>query len=287
MIDLLVLVLVTMVWGWTFVMVKDAIAIYPLSAFLGLRFLLASAVLALLLLRLPKRRALAQGAVVGAAVACGYLGQTQGLETIGAGTVGLLTGLFVVFTPIFERIGMGRRLSRLTMIAILVAVVGTALLTSTGSSGFQFGDLLVILSAMAFAAQIVLLSAWSRTGNAMELALVQMLVCAVVFIGLAGATDAKDWPPPQSVLPAVAVTGVLASALAFWAQTWVQQRMAASRAALIMALEPAFALFFSLTLTGQRLGLLQALGATLLLIAVVGHEALARLAPATGPSVGA
>jgi len=84
--------------------------------------------------------------------------------------------------------------------------------------------------------------------------------------------------PGTSVWFALVITGVFASALAMFIQTWAQQRLSASRTALILATEPAWALFFSVLLTGQRLGPLQAVGAALVLVAIFGYEAGARLA---------
>ncbi|HEX6547594.1 MAG TPA: DMT family transporter [Candidatus Dormibacteraeota bacterium] len=273
----LLLVGVTAVWGWTFVLVKDAISQYPTLPFLAVRFALAFAVLALLGRRLPDLRTLKLGVVVGCALAAGYLLQTVGLQYTSPGNAGLITGLFVVFTPLIERV-TGRPAGLRTYVAVVAALAGTALLAGGGSARIGVGDLLVVGCALAFAVHIVLLSHWSPGLPSGPLATVQMLTAAVLFT----AGGAPSLRPIASLLVwfALVITGVFASALAFFIQTWAQVHLTASRTALILATEPAWALGFSVLLTGQRLDLVQGVGAALVLGAVIGHEFSAGRKPA-------
>lgn len=242
--------------------------------------------MALILHRRPSLRVLKVGSLVGLALAAGYLSQTVGLNFTSPGTAGLLTGLFVVFTPVLER-SFGRQVPRRTVVAVLVALLGTLLLTGFEGGGAALGEALVVISAAAFALQIVLLGRWAPGLPPADLALVQLAVTALVFVtigGLGGATHvgwgalgAAGFPPPgPAVWFAIAVTAVFASALAIFAQTWAQTHLTATRTAVIMTLEPAWALLFAVILAGQRLGAVQALGAALLLGAIVGHETLGR-----------
>jgi drug/metabolite transporter (DMT)-like permease len=273
----LVLTAVTAVWGWTFVVIKDSIAQYPVAPFLALRFALAVLVLLVVGRRLPERRSLRIGGVIGLAVAAGYALQTYGLQSTAPGTAGLITGLFVVFTPLIDR-AFGTRVPRRTALAVAVALIGTALLAGGNPSvGVGLGDLLVLGGAVCFALQVVLLSRHSAGLRPIDLALLQMAVSFVVFSAAGSASFA---PPTGEVWFGVVITGVFASALAFPLQAWAQARMSATRAALIMAMEPAWALFFAVILAGQRLDPVQAVGAVLVLAAVVGHEAVPQRAAA-------
>ena len=131
------------------------------------------------------------------------------------------------------------------------------------------GDLLVLVCAVLFALHIVLLGRWSPGLPAAPLAMVQMGVAALIFSG--GGT----WSlrvPSQGVWIAIVITGVFASALGFYIQTWSQGFISPNRTALILATEPAWALAAAVVLAGQRLGPLQAVGAALVLAAIVGHE---------------
>ncbi|MGH7763628.1 MAG: DMT family transporter [Candidatus Dormibacteraceae bacterium] len=267
MIYVLVLLMVTAVWGWTFVLVKDAVSHYPTLSFLELRFVLALLVMIVLVRRLPSRRELWVGVLAGLVLAAGYLTQTVGLTMTSPGNSGLITGLFVVFTPLIDRV-FGVALRRWTVIAVLVALSGTVMLVG-GPSGFGLGDLLTVACAFLFALHIVLLSRWSPGLRSAPLAMVQMGTGALVFT--AGGSSTLSLPS-AAVWFAIVVTGLFASALAFYIQTWAQQHLSASRTALIMTTEPAWALAAAVVLAGQRFGWLQAAGAGLVLVAIVGHE---------------
>jgi drug/metabolite transporter (DMT)-like permease len=258
---------VTAIWGWTFVVVKDAVTQYPTLPFLQLRFALALVVLALVVRRLPTRRELRVGAVIGVTLALGYLAQTLGLTLTSAGNAGLITGLFVVFTPLLNRV-FGTPIRWFTWVATAVSLVGLLLLTG-GPSGMNLGDLLVLACAALFALHIVLLGRWSPGSASVPLAMVQMAACTVLF-SLGGTWSLR--PPSGSVWVAILVTGLLASAFGYIVQTWVQARIDANRTALILATEPAWALVAAIFLAGQRFDYPQALGAAIVLAAIVGHE---------------
>jgi drug/metabolite transporter (DMT)-like permease len=267
LIFVLLLVAVTAVWGWTFVLVKDAITHYPTLPFLQLRFILAFLVMVALVHRLPARKELRVGVAAGAVLAAGYLTQTVGLTMTSPGNSGLITGLFVVFTPLIDRI-FGVRLRWWTLIAVATALIGTFLLVG-GPAGVGLGDILTVACALMFALHIVLLSHWSPGLRSAPLAMVQMGTSALIFTG-GGSWSLRF--PSQDVWIAIVITGVFASALAFYIQTWAQQHLSASRTALILTTEPAWALAAAVILAGQRFGPLQAAGAALVLAAIVGHE---------------
>jgi drug/metabolite transporter (DMT)-like permease len=267
LIYVLLLLMVTAVWGWTFVLVKDAVTQYPTLPFLQIRFALALLVMAVVVRRLPARRELRIGAIVGAVLAGGYLTQTVGLTMTSPGNAGLITGLFVVFTPLLNRV-FGAPIRWWTWAATAISLVGLLLLTG-GPSGMGLGDLLVLACAVLFALHIVLLGRWSPGLPPAALAMVQMAACTVIFS--AGGTWSLH-PPSGAVWFAIVITGVFASAFGFYIQTWSQGFISANRTALILATEPAWALAAAVVLAGQRLGLLQAAGAALVLAAIVGHE---------------
>lgn len=256
-------------YGWTFVLVKQVLAVYPVLPFLGLRFGLAVVVLVAAVRRWPSRAAWRVGLPIGIALAAGYFFQTEGLVSVKPGIAGLLTGLLVVFTPLYDRLLFRTRLRTKTVVSVVAALGGTFLLTGAGA-GLSIGDLLVVVSALAFALQVVLLS-HSREST-WSVGFIQLFVCAVVFLCL-GTTSGVPYPKISGeVVFVLAVTGVLASALAILFQTWAQQKMSASRAGLLLAAEPALALGFAVVLTGERLDGVQLVGAVVLIGAILGHE---------------
>jgi len=101
------------------------------------------------------------------------------------------------------------------------------------------------------------------------LALVQMGMCTLLFS--AGGTWSLR-SPNASVWFAIIITGLFASAFGYYVQTWAQAHISANRTALILATEPAWALVAAIALAGQRFGWVEAAGAAVLLLAIVGHE---------------
>ena len=272
----LLLVGVTAVWGWTFVVVQDAINAFGVLGFLALRFSLAALALAPVLLSGAKLKTLLVGGGIGLVLAAGYLFQTLGLLYTTPTNSGLITGLFVVFAPLAARALFGELLSRRVMLAVGLSLLGMVLLAGQSPSGVRVGDALTLGCAAALGAHIALLSRYAREHDAGALAFAQMLSMAALFWAM--------WPlfepvfaPPPGVWPAIALTGLVASAGAFWVQTAVQQRISAARAAVILTMEPVFAALFGYWLAGDRLNPVQLAGAALILSALVVGEVLPAL----------
>ena len=262
------LVAVTAVWGWTFVVVKDAIAAYPVVPFLALRFGLAALVLAPFARRLD-REVWRAGVPIGLLLAAGYLFQTLGLARTRASDAGLVTGSFVVITPLLDRIIFGTRPSRGALAGVALAAVGLVLLVAGAPIEIGSGDVIVLIGAVAFAAQIVALSRVSVRHDPVALTTVQVVVAFVSFVALWIVLRDPLLPPAADVLVAVAITGVLATSLAFFVQTWAQRRLAATPTAIVLATEPAWATLFGIALAADPFPPVRAVGAMLLLAAPV------------------
>jgi drug/metabolite transporter (DMT)-like permease len=267
----LLLVAVTAVWGWTFVVVQDAISVYGVLPFLAVRFVLAGAVLTPIYAAKLTRRSLIVGGGIGVVLAAGYLFQTTGLLFTTPTNSGLITGLFVVFAPLADRLLFGARASRQVILAVVLSMVGMVLLAGGGPEGANWGDLLTLLCAAALGLHIALLSRYAAFHDAGALTLAQILAMALLFMVVWPFFDSVSLPPPE-VWVALLVTGLLASAGAFLVQTTVQQRIPAARTAIILTMEPVFAALFGYWLAGDRLVAVQILGAILILSALVIGE---------------
>ena len=274
MIARLALLVVTAVWGVTFVQVKDAVALYPLTAFLGVRFALASAVLALPAaprLRRLGREGFAAGAVVGALLAAGFALQTAGLERTTVSSTGFITGLYVVLTPLFGLAIFRTPVGPAVWGAVALAVAGLALLSGI-HAGSPAGDLLVLASAAAQALQIVAVGRIAARYDALALTLVQVATAAVAFLAAAVALGDLSWPRGWTVWGALVVTALFASVFALLVQIWTQRRIGATQIALIFSLETVFAGLFGYVLDGDRLGVAGWAGCGLILGGIVLAE---------------
>ena len=271
---ILALVAVTAVWGVTFVQVKDAVALYPLFAFLALRFAIASAALAVpaapRLRRLGRDGAIA-GTGLGLLLALGYGLQTAGLERTTVSSAGFITGLYVVFTPLFALTLFRIHARPSTWGGVALATAGLALLSGVGA-GAVTGDALVLGGSAAYSLQIALMERYAPRYDVLALTQVQMLAAfggfAVVAIGATQLEVPRGW----TVWGALLVTGIFASALAFLVQTWAQRRTTATQTALAFAMEPVWAAFFGYWLAGDRLGTAGWAGAALIMGGIVIAE---------------
>jgi drug/metabolite transporter (DMT)-like permease len=250
------LLAVTAIWGVTFVQVKDAVALYPLFAFLAVRFAIASLTLAVpARRRLPGlgRRGWTAGSALGLLLAAGYALQTAGLERTTVSSTGFITGLYVVFTPLLALALFRARIGPAAWAGVALAALGLALLSGV-EAGSPAGDLLVLGGAAAYSLQIVLLERFAPRYDALAFTQAEMMAAFAGFAVLAVALGQLEVPRGATVWGALVVTGVFASALAFLVQTWAQRRTSATRTALAFAMEPVFAALFGFTLAGDRLG---------------------------------
>lgn len=281
----LALVGVAAVWGLTFVMVQDAIALLPPFTFLAYRFLAAAAIVSLLFHR--KLRALSRdgwkaGLLMGVFLTAGYIAQTLGLERTSASNAGFITGLFVVLTPIFGALFLRHPIGRPAWIAAGVSALGLFLLSSSGGTGEGrlAGDALVFLCACAFAFHILVTGSAVKRHDVTALLAVQLGLCGVFSFTVA--TIGGDLQVPRTAVEwkALLVTAILASAVGFFIQTYAQLHASPARTALILASEPAFAGLFAYLLNDESRSLTGWMGAGLILVAIVGVELLPYLRPA-------
>jgi drug/metabolite transporter (DMT)-like permease len=271
---LLVLIAVTAVWGVTFVQVKDAVALYPLFAFLALRFAIASLTLAppgARRLRSLGRGGWAAAVFAGALLGAGYALQTAGLERTSVSSTGFITGMYVVLTPLLALALFRARVGAPAWIGVALATIGLALLAGI-DGGSALGDLLVLAGSAVYSLQIVLMERYAPRYDAIAFTLVEMLTSFAGLLAIALALGQLHVPHGWTVWGALIVTGVFASALAFLAQTWAQQRATATQTALAFSLEPVWAAFFGFTLAGDRLGPLGWFGCAVIMAGIVVAE---------------
>jgi len=276
-IPLLGLLAVTAVWGVTFVQVKDAVAIYPLFAFLTVRFALASATLAPVAagrLRGLGKDGLRAGAILGILLAAGFALQTAGLERTTVSSTGVITGLYVLLTPLFALALFRVRIPRQVWGGVALALVGLALLSGV-EAGSSTGDLLVLASTAAQALQIVMVERYANRFDAVALAFLQTAVAFALFLAIAVALGDLSMPRGLTVWSALIVTAVFASAFAYLIQIWAQRRISATRIALIFSLETVWAGLFGYLLAGDRLGWLGWSGCALIFAGIVLAEPVA------------
>jgi drug/metabolite transporter (DMT)-like permease len=268
------LVLVTAIWGVTFVQVQDALLLYPLFAFLAVRFAISVLVLAPFAwgpLRELPREGVVAGVGVGVLLAAAYGLQTAGLELTTVSSTGFITGLYVVFTPLIALGFFGTRVPRALSVGVVLAVIGLLLLNGA-PGGSATGNALVLASALAAALQIAVLERFAPLYDPRALTFLQVATSCVGFVAIALTLEQVEIPRGWTVWGALLVTGLFAGALGFLVATWVQARTTAARAALVFTLEAPFAALFGVLLADEVLGWAGWLGCAVMMAGIVLAE---------------
>jgi drug/metabolite transporter (DMT)-like permease len=256
-------------WGAAFVLMKPAIERQSVNSFLATRFVMA--VLAMIVLRpsvLQKitKEMLLKGSLAGLFLGTGYIFQTLGLARTGAAITGFVTGLYVVLTPLIAAIFLKEKIKAFTWFCVGLATIGLALLSLRGWS-VGIGEVLVFLSAIAFAAHIVTLSKWSFGLDAYALTVVQLSICALL-TGAISLGQGYEKPTDAGVWGVVVFTAVICTAVAFIVQTWSQAHMSSTKVAVILTMEVVFAALFAVAFGGESLTLQVSIGGAMVLLAM-------------------
>jgi len=282
------LALVALIWGSTFVVVKNELTNTGPLAFVAIRFLFALLVMAAFTWRSLIRsgwRQLAAGSLIGVFLFGGYALQTVGLRYTTASKAAFITGLCVVLAPLFARLLLRHVPSRQALVGVALAVMGLALLSLGGDDsalaptvylGSEFslvthlspealGDLLVLGCAACFALHIVAISRFAPRMDSLVLTTVQIGTVALAGIVLAGVLEPLPAIPQMRTLGVAAFMGLVATAFAFTVQNRAQVFTTPTHTALVLSLEPVFGGLFAHLLAGEVLNARQLLGCGLIL----------------------
>ncbi len=280
----LMLISVTLFWGATFPIVKDAITEVPVMCFLWIRFAIAAFLLALLsgsagFATLDRRGWLA-GVILGFLLFLSYLFQTYGLALTSSSNAGFLTGLNVVWVPLLAGPLLKKPAATGSKIGVVLAIIGLFMLTWRSPWEFNPGDLLVLICSIFIALHILGLDVFTRGYDGRALTCVQIGTMAILACVGSLLFEPVSWPQTWSLslMTALTITAVFATAYAFWAMTTFQNRTTPTRAALIYTLEPVFAALFSIWLAGDRLSTLAWFGGALIIAGMIVAEGWSLLA---------
>ena len=256
-------------WGLAFVVMKDSIERQSVNSFLFTRFGIATLVLLVLrpmIFRLITRELFIKGFTAGLLLGAGFILQTEGLARTDAGITGFITGLYVVATPLISALFLKNKITLFTWGCVGLATVGLALLSLRGWA-MGFGEFLVLLCALAFAAHIVALGQWSSGRDVYAMTIVQ-LFAVTVLTGTFAFVEGYQAPPDNQVWAVVFFTAIVATALGFIIQTWAQAHIEPTKVAVILTLEVVFAAFFAITIGREVMTPQVILGGVLLLISM-------------------
>jgi len=270
-----VLVFITMLWGGTFLLVHNVMTVSGPMFFVGLRFAAAALFVGVVSARaLPGLTftELKAGMLIGVSIMLGYGLQTMGLQTISSSQSAFITALYVPFVPLLQWLVLGRRPGLMPSIGICLAFIGLMLLAGPegGSLHFSEGEVVTLVSAVAIAAEIILIRRYAGQVDVRRVTVVQLATASLLAFLMIVPTQERI-PDFSWLLLASAIGLGAMSAVIQVAMNWAQKSVSPTRATLIYAGEPVWAGIVG-RIAGERLPGVALLGGLLIVIAVVVSE---------------
>jgi drug/metabolite transporter (DMT)-like permease len=283
----------SLIWGATFVVVKNGLDHASPFVFLAVRFSIAAALMALFrpkVIGRIEREELFAGMRLAFFMFAGYCFQTAGLQYTTATNSGFVTGSSVVLVPVLLGVFWGRSLTRWIYVGALAALIGLYFLTvpAEGLRYLNRGDVFTFVAAGFYAVHIILVGEYSQEHSVSALSLIQVAGCALMAWPLMGFAGAIHWQPVRfdwgwPLFLSILICAVCATAVAFTVQLWAQQYTSPGHAAILFALEPVFAVITSYLMLQERLSARAWKGAALVVSGILLAELLGEPAAPEAP----
>jgi drug/metabolite transporter (DMT)-like permease len=265
---------IVVIWGSTFAIIKGILDQIMPFTFLAYRFFWAAFILCLIFWKRLKnidKIILRKGFLVGIFLFLGYTFQTVGLKYTTATKAGFITGLSVVLVPIISHFFIREKISKNSIIGVILAVIGLWFLNYNSSFIFNFGDFLVLLCAVSFAMHIISVGLYARKVDYVLLVIVQLTTVFVLsfLMALFFERPGIHLYYPSGVWWSIILTGIFATALAFYMQNKFQRYSTATKTAIIFSGEPIFGAIFAYLLLGEKVGLIAWIGGLLIIFGMI------------------
>jgi drug/metabolite transporter (DMT)-like permease len=269
---------VSVFWGTSFAIVKEALEVASPANFLFIRFSMACLILlpaAWARRRSWSKQLLWPGALVGFFLFGAFFTQAWGLVYTSASRSGFITGLSVILVPLFSIILLRQMPGWSAMLGAGLAFFGLYLLASGDQAQglpFNLGDMLTLVCAVFWASHILALGRYSPGADTFWLTFIQLLTAGIGSFTGAGLSGTLSLALPGKVYGAALYLAIACTILAYLGQTWAQARTTPTRTAIILTMEPVFAALFAWWWLGERLGLWGWIGAGLILGGILSAE---------------
>jgi drug/metabolite transporter (DMT)-like permease len=272
----LALLIITIGWGSSFLLSKNALVDLQTYNFLGVRFTLAFLVSSIFFYKRMieiDKRTLKLGVLMGVVLFAHYAFQTVGLNITSVSKSAFITGINVVMVPVFSALLIKRLPQKLAVLGVGFAFVGMALLTlNTGSFSLNIGDGLTFICAAVFALYIILVGKYTIEVESVSFAVVQIGVVGLLSWITSFFLETAHLPTTFGSWMNIGFLAVACTSIAFIVQSVAQQHTSPTHTALIYSGEPVFAAIFAFFFAGEVLGVKGMLGAGLILLGMLVAE---------------
>ncbi|MGE5315429.1 MAG: DMT family transporter [Acidobacteriota bacterium] len=269
------LFLTTFIWGSTFVLNKIGMNDLSPFAFITVRFSIGTVLFGLAFFRQLRRIPAStwkRGAFLGVLLGVGIAIQNFGLYLTTASNAGFITGMMVIFTPLAQIVFLKKKPKAGNLVGIAIVTYGLYLLTQPeGSSGINFGDVLVLLSSILFGIYIVFLDIYTKKEDVVKISFVQVLSVAVVSLGFwPFETVRLDFTPASAAI--VFFLALFATVLTTYVQNRYQKDTTPTSAAIIFSVEPVISAVLAYAVLHEVIGWIGAAGGALIVGGILISE---------------
>jgi drug/metabolite transporter (DMT)-like permease len=265
------LIAVTVVWGASFPIMSIAFKSVPPYFFIAIRYILSALILGAVFMKKFKnfnKEMLKPGILIGLALGIGCILQAVGLIYTTPSKSGFITGLNVIFVPIFIAFLYKKLPDFKTNIGVVLSVLGLALMSISGGMGINIGDFLTLLSAVAFAAQIILVDKFSRNSDLAILTTIEFLTVGLLSTVPAVIVEGFSMDLNLFAVGAIIFTALFCTIFAYGLQNVAQAHTTPTHTAIIFLAEPVFSAIFSVFI-GDKLSGRTFWGCLLILIGMI------------------
>lgn len=251
----MLLLFITIVWGSTFILMKNVLNYMSAFEFLAFRFTTAAILLLIIFhkkLKFLNIKIISYGCLIGLMLAGSLIFQVFGLYFTTASNSSFITSLNVLMVPIFLSIFFKEKTNISSITGVLFALIGVFFLSGALSFKFDWGEVLTLICALCVAFQIIFIDKLAKDQDPILIGIVQIVFSAILCICISIFTGFKPVSLNYNITVAIFVTGVLGTALAFTGQVVVQNFTSPTHTALIFTFEPVFGLLFSLLIPNSN-----------------------------------
>ena len=284
------MLMVTLLWGATFVIVKESINDISTMLFIAIRFTIAGIFIIPIFLKVRKeftKEAIIAGAIIGLLLFGGFATQTVGLKFTSATKSGFLTGSAVVLVPFLQFIIEKRKPTTGAIIGVVLVFIGILFLSSDSNSlfsifnefseNFTVGDFLTLICAIFFALYIIYLDVFTKRHNSWLMIIMQIWVTAILafafsFLGSFSGIEQIKFEFTDYLLFGLIYTSIFATLITTVLQTRYQKLITPTKAGIIFSLEPVFAAIFAFFLLNEKITNLGYIGAVIIFAGIIAAE---------------
>ena len=271
------LLLVTIIWGSTFFIVKDTVSsVNENMIVFGRTFLAAISMILFLLLKnkasLLNKKAIKYGTILGFLLAITYISQTIGLKFTSSGHSAFITGSAVVMVPIILFFFYQKKTSTKSTLAIMIVTMGLFLLTFDPASKINYGDAITLVTALSCAAHIVLAGIFVKKADVLAIITWQFISASIMSFIAFIITDNNFVMPDDKAIGAIFYLGFMGTLFCYFVSVWAQKYVSSIKVALIFSLEPVFAALFGYFILNEVLNNKELTGAALIMSGIIWDQ---------------